>query len=186
MWPGRNEFRDPNRAPHIRSLGCRLKAHHPSSTPPGERRRSPPPPPSFRFFPPRSTSNYSNYLSGKCAVFAIFSSQDGTSGMDTIAAVAFGANDSVVLAGRTTGGFDGASAGGGDLVVVKLDPEGRELWRYQVGPAAFLTYFAFEQAAPGGRGASHTPPPPLRPRLRAGTKSAYVCTFVSCCRVACV
>eukprot|EP00752_Nemacystus_decipiens_P013341 g11811.t1 len=44
-----------------------------------------------------------------------------------------GPNGSYVLAGRTEGSWDGTNAGGSDVAAVELDPEGNELWRFQVG-----------------------------------------------------
>lgn len=40
---------------------------------------------------------------------------------------------SIVLAGHTLGDWDGVNEGGeGDFIAVKIDTDGRELWRWQV------------------------------------------------------
>lgn len=39
----------------------------------------------------------------------------------------------VVYAGYTSGSWNGGNLGGKDQIVVKLDAEGQEQWRYQVG-----------------------------------------------------
>lgn len=46
--------------------------------------------------------------------------------------VAIGVGDSVLLAGRAEGTWNGTSAGGNDFVAVKLSADGTELWRWQV------------------------------------------------------
>lgn len=40
---------------------------------------------------------------------------------------------SFVVAGYTSGAFDGVSAGSYDFIAIKLDTYGHELWRWQVG-----------------------------------------------------
>lgn len=43
-------------------------------------------------------------------------------------------NGSVVMAGYTSGDWDGeVHAGGDDFAAVKLDADGNEVWRWQVG-----------------------------------------------------
>lgn len=51
------------------------------------------------------------------------------------------ADGSIVLTGRTEGGWDGASEGDFDFVVVKFK-DGAELWRLQVGTGicSYCTY----------------------------------------------
>lgn len=44
-----------------------------------------------------------------------------------------GADGSVVLGGRADGDWNGTTAGMDDFVAVKLDAEGQEIWRWQVG-----------------------------------------------------
>lgn len=60
------------------------------------------------------------------------SPQNGTRWADAFWAGAVGKDGSVVLAGGSEGGFSGDSKGQRDFVVVKLDADGKELWRWQV------------------------------------------------------
>lgn len=46
--------------------------------------------------------------------------------------VAVAEDSSVVLAGDTTNSWAGESAGGIDLAAVKVDADGKEVWRWQV------------------------------------------------------
>lgn len=59
--------------------------------------------------------------------------QDGTRWSDTFWAGVMDKDGSVVLAGGTEGDFALGSKGQRDFVVVKLDAEGKELWRWQDG-----------------------------------------------------
>ncbi|CAN0127648.1 unnamed protein product [Ectocarpus sp. 12 AP-2014] len=58
--------------------------------------------------------------------------QATTGGLDAVSSIA-PANGSFILGGRTTGDFNGTSAGGTDFVAVKLDDSGTEVWRWQDG-----------------------------------------------------
>ena len=58
--------------------------------------------------------------------------QDGTDGLDSVSAAVVGDNDSVVLAGYTSGSWSGITVGQADAAAVKLDANGNELWRWQV------------------------------------------------------
>lgn len=51
---------------------------------------------------------------------------------DFLTGVAIGHDDSVVLAGYTTGDWNAENAGGTDFVAVKLDADGNEVWTWQV------------------------------------------------------
>lgn len=42
------------------------------------------------------------------------------------------ADGTIVLGGSTEGVFDGSNAGGNDFVIVTLDDDGEEIWRWQV------------------------------------------------------
>lgn len=57
---------------------------------------------------------------------------DATS-TEYLRAVAMGDDGSVFMAGSTDGSFSGSNAGFNDFAVVKLDINGTELWRWQVG-----------------------------------------------------
>lgn len=46
--------------------------------------------------------------------------------------VAVGKDGSALLAGSSTGSWDGIHLGGRDFVAVKVDSDGKELWRWQV------------------------------------------------------
>ncbi|CAN0401618.1 unnamed protein product, partial [Scytosiphon promiscuus] len=59
-------------------------------------------------------------------------SQDGTSGDDRLNAVTVQSDGTIVLGGSTEGDFDGSNAGGNDFVIVALDDDGNEIWRWQV------------------------------------------------------
>ncbi|CAM9911136.1 unnamed protein product, partial [Laminaria digitata] len=58
--------------------------------------------------------------------------QNGTSGNDTLQAMAVQDDGTIVLGGSTNGDWDGPNAGGFDFAVVALDAGGREIWRWQV------------------------------------------------------
>lgn len=47
-------------------------------------------------------------------------------------AVAIQADESIVLAGSTTGDWGGWTAGSDDFAALALDSDGREMWRWQV------------------------------------------------------
>lgn len=57
--------------------------------------------------------------------------QEGTSGEDNLYGAAAAADGSIVLTGRTEGGWDGANEGDFDFMAVKFK-DGAELWRLQV------------------------------------------------------
>lgn len=61
------------------------------------------------------------------------SRQGGTEKQDLILNAVMVDNGSVVLAGLTTGNWSGENAGVVDFAAVKLDAEGVEVWRWQVG-----------------------------------------------------
>lgn len=60
--------------------------------------------------------------------------QGGTAESDVCSAAVVAEDGSIVLAGYTVGSWDGSEANAGeeDLVVVKLDKDGNELWHWQV------------------------------------------------------
>lgn len=58
--------------------------------------------------------------------------QDGTPELDCISAAVIGEDESVVLAGYSSGNWNGTVMGGADCTAVKLDADGKELWRWQV------------------------------------------------------
>lgn len=61
-----------------------------------------------------------------------FRRQDGTSGDDKLHAAATAEDGSVLMAGWTSGNWDGAKGGFYDFVAVKLDADGNVLWNWQV------------------------------------------------------
>lgn len=61
------------------------------------------------------------------------SRQGGTEYDDYITCAVMGPDDSVVLAGYTRGNWSTENGGGVDFAAVKLDADGREVWRWQVG-----------------------------------------------------
>lgn len=60
-------------------------------------------------------------------------SQDGTDGINFLQTATALADGSVVLAGSTTGSWSGSNQGEEDFAAVKLDVDGVEVWRWQVG-----------------------------------------------------
>lgn len=62
----------------------------------------------------------------------LVSKQDGTDESDYITSAVIMGDGSVVFCGYTFGDFGGTNAGGRDFLVVKLDVNGEELWRWQV------------------------------------------------------
>lgn len=68
--------------------------------------------------------------------------QDGTTEFDTTVGIAMAEDGSVICVGTTYGSWDGPNQGGGDIAAFRLDGNGEEIWRYQVG------YFRKER---GGR-----------------------------------
>lgn len=58
--------------------------------------------------------------------------QDGTNEFDAISAAVVGNDDSVVLAGYSSGNWSGILVGRADFAAVRLDADGNELWRWQV------------------------------------------------------
>ncbi|CAM9524878.1 unnamed protein product, partial [Ectocarpus sp. 13 AM-2016] len=67
--------------------------------------------------------------------------QNGTSQVDALQGGAMGPDGSCVLAGVTEGSWKGTNAGGDDMAAVKLDDEGNELWRFQLGTSEELDDF---------------------------------------------
>lgn len=61
-------------------------------------------------------------------------SQGGTELYDIFSPVVLGKDGSMVLAGYTFGDWAAGNAGEEDFAAVKLDSDGVELWRWQVGP----------------------------------------------------
>lgn len=62
----------------------------------------------------------------------LYYAQGGSAGNDLIFAVAIAEDGSVVLAGRTNGSWVGENAGQSDFAAVKLQADGKEIWRWQV------------------------------------------------------
>lgn len=58
--------------------------------------------------------------------------QSGTNQQDTVYDVAIGMDGSMFLTGDTSGDWDGANKGKTDFIVIKLDADGKEMWRWQV------------------------------------------------------
>lgn len=62
--------------------------------------------------------------------------QDGTGENDTVHGISMAEDGSVVIAGETGGNWDGTNAGDAwqvDFAAFRLDTDGTEVWRYQVG-----------------------------------------------------
>ena len=64
--------------------------------------------------------------------------QDGTDEFDSVSAAVVGHDDSIVLAGYSSGSWSGIAPGGADFTAVKLDADGIELWRWQVFEAKYI------------------------------------------------
>lgn len=56
---------------------------------------------------------------------------------DYLSPVVAGEDGSVVAAGYTAGIWSGTNAGDEDFAAVKLDKDGNEVWRWQVGATRF-------------------------------------------------
>lgn len=59
-------------------------------------------------------------------------SQEGTTANEIISSAVMTSDENIVLSGVTWGDFDGMQIGSYDAAAVKLDADGKELWRYQV------------------------------------------------------
>lgn len=64
--------------------------------------------------------------------------KDGTEERDVLDGVAVGQDGSIVMAGSSAGAWTTKHDGLGDFVAVKLDANGTELWRWQVGNGVWL------------------------------------------------
>lgn len=72
--------------------------------------------------------------------------QDGTVGEDVLSQVVVGQDGGVVLVGYSTGTWgDELDQGEEDFVVVKLDGEGSELWRWQVRRSSVAESFCLRR-----------------------------------------
>lgn len=70
--------------------------------------------------------------SGRYNVCSSHVRQNGTTEGETVFDVAIGIDGSIFLAGDTVGSWSGVNAGDLDFLVVKLDDDGKEMWRWQV------------------------------------------------------
>ncbi len=59
--------------------------------------------------------------------------QDGSIGIDSATGVAMAEDGSVICVGYTYGSWDGLLNGERDFAAFRLDGNGEEIWRYQVG-----------------------------------------------------
>src|SRR3990172_11564959 len=67
----------------------------------------------------------------------LWARQTGTAGEESGNSVALDADGNAYVAGSTTGSFTGyANSGLFDIVIVKYDPAGNQLWTKQMGTAA--------------------------------------------------
>jgi len=57
--------------------------------------------------------------------------QDGTALNETFKAAVAAENSSVILAGSSRGNWSAVNVGEMDFIAVKLDSDGKELWRWQ-------------------------------------------------------
>ncbi|CAN0430485.1 unnamed protein product [Ectocarpus sp. 12 AP-2014] len=78
--------------------------------------------------------------------------QGGTAESDVCSAAVVAEDGSIVLAGYTVGSWDGSEANVGeeDLVVVKLDKDGNQLWHWQEGTSLNDRLFAAALCEDGG------------------------------------
>ncbi|CAM9897040.1 unnamed protein product, partial [Ectocarpus sp. 8 AP-2014] len=78
--------------------------------------------------------------------------QGGTAESDVCSAAVVAEDGSIVLAGYTVGSWGGSEANAGeeDLVVVKLDKDGNELWQWQEGTSLKDRLFAAALCEDGG------------------------------------
>lgn len=58
--------------------------------------------------------------------------QEGTGLNETFRAAVSGEDNSVILAGSSRGNWSGVNLGEMDFIAVKLDSDGKEVWRWQV------------------------------------------------------
>ena len=72
--------------------------------------------------------------------------QEGTPLKDKMFAAVATEDGSFILAGYTEGDWGGSNAGGSDLAVVKLAPNGTVSWRWQV--SVFLQFKSFIREEP--------------------------------------
>ena len=66
---------------------------------------------------------------GTCRLYCL---QEGTEEFDIVVSSAVAPNGSVVLAGKSSGLWKGNGFGATDATAVKIDSNGREVWRWQV------------------------------------------------------
>lgn len=65
--------------------------------------------------------------------------QDGTSSNDSFEAVALMEDGSFILTGYSEGSWNGANKGAADFVALKIDSDGKEIWKWQV--SLFASFF---------------------------------------------
>ena len=75
-----------------------------------------------------------------------WATQLGTSALDWTQGVGLGPDGGVLLAGSTEGSFAADNAGERDMIVVSLDADGNEQWRWQGGTAGADSAFEVRQA----------------------------------------
>ena len=75
-----------------------------------------------------------------------WAAQLGTSALDWTQGVGLGPDGGVLLAGSTEGSFAADNAGERDMIVVSLDANGNERWRWQGGTAGADSAFEVRQA----------------------------------------
>lgn len=75
-----------------------------------------------------------------------WAAQLGTSALDWTQGVGLGPDGGVLLAGSTEGSFAADNAGERDMIVVSLDADGNEKWRWQGGTAGTDSAFEVRQA----------------------------------------
>ena len=75
-----------------------------------------------------------------------WATQLGTAALDWTQGVGQGPDGGVLLAGSTEGAFAGEHAGERDMIVVSLDADGTERWRWQGGTAGADSAFEVRQA----------------------------------------
>lgn len=80
----------------------------------------------------RSNHTQRGALIGFAAVW-----QEGTEAADYVSVVLVGEDGGLVLAGYSTGAWGQQNLGEEDFVVIKLDEDGSELWRWQVKRPVF-------------------------------------------------
>ena len=75
-----------------------------------------------------------------------WSTQLGSTALDWTQGVGLGPDGGVLLAGSTEGDFAAANAGGRDMIVVSIDSDGAEQWRWQAGTAGADSAFEVRMA----------------------------------------